>query len=64
MSLLAPVPKIAQSYDENLFIKIGFLLFRICINDFLAKNNYIFATNIRYCLCIPKHTSGELITIL
>jgi hypothetical protein len=39
MSCLAPVPKIAQSYVVNLFIKIVFLFCGICPNDFVAKNN-------------------------
>jgi hypothetical protein len=61
---LAPVPKMAQSYVVNLFIKIVFISAESVQMIFVAKNNYVFCPTSACYLFMPKCTFGELITIL
>jgi hypothetical protein len=60
-SWLAPMPKIAQSYDVNLFIKMFFHFCQICKMIFLAKYIYVFELNLCTLSCNTKYTSCELI---
>jgi hypothetical protein len=54
MLLGAPVPKNEQSYVVNIFIKIIIHFCRICPNDFLGKNNYIFVPTFCRLPCYAK----------
>jgi hypothetical protein len=56
------MPKIAQSYHVNLFIKMFFHFCQNYINDFFMLNIFMFLTpTCAHCLVIRKCTSCKLI---
>jgi hypothetical protein len=58
------MPKIAQSYDVKLFIKMFFHFFQICINDLFLLNIFMFlSSTCAHCIVISKYTYCELIMI-